>query len=84
MRSAMAPKIQAPLLVCLLLLISLLSSGIAEGLNHKVNPYSLHKDHIQMNARKLLVHDVLDYDYTGPNPKHDPKKGRSGGGGRNP
>lgn len=39
---------------------------------------------VQMNLRKLLVIDtVLDYDYTGANPKHD-RKGKPGSGGKNP
>lgn len=37
-----------------------------------------------MKSRKLLEVDaMLDYDYPGPNPKHDPRKGR-GGGAKNP
>ena len=38
----------------------------------------------KIKSRKLLEADLvqLDYDYAGPNPKHDPKRGR--GGGRNP
>lgn len=39
---------------------------------------------MQVNSRKLLALDaVLDYDYAGPNPKHDPR-GKKGGGGKNP
>ncbi|WP_285164307.1 hypothetical protein, partial [Mycobacterium tuberculosis] len=37
-------------------------------------------------GRKVLVDITLDYDYGGPNQKHDPgRKGRGGGnGGKNP
>ncbi|CAI9778899.1 unnamed protein product [Fraxinus pennsylvanica] len=40
---------------------------------------------VHVNPRKLLKVDAtLDYDYAGPNPKHD-SRGRSGGnGGKNP
>ncbi|KAI8565087.1 hypothetical protein RHMOL_Rhmol03G0233400 [Rhododendron molle] len=83
-RSAMAPRIKTSLLL-LFLLISSLSLGKAEGFNNNVNPiYSLHKGAVRMNLRKLLVFDtVLDYDYTGANPKHD-RKGKPGSGGKNP
>ncbi|KAE9464746.1 hypothetical protein C3L33_03370, partial [Rhododendron williamsianum] len=95
-RSAMALRIKTSLLLLLFLLISSLSSvnkvfsshfpqGKAEGFNNNANPiYSLHKGAIRMNLRKLLVFDtVLDYDYTGANPKHD-RKGKPGSGGKNP
>ncbi|XP_050238861.1 uncharacterized protein LOC126688269 [Mercurialis annua] len=66
-----------PLLVLFLLLIVPFSSGMVEGFREITNPdYSIHKvkmDGNQMNSRKLLV-EVLDYDDTGPNPKHDPRK----------
>ncbi|KAA8533583.1 hypothetical protein F0562_030983 [Nyssa sinensis] len=83
----MALKIKTSLLVLLLLHI-FLSSGIAEGFSDSMNHiYSVHKDGFPMNSRKLLVLDrMLDYDYAGPNPKHDPspRKGKPGGGnGRN-
>ncbi|KAA8540059.1 hypothetical protein F0562_026751 [Nyssa sinensis] len=72
----------------LLLSLLLLSSGIVEGLGESTNRiYSLHKDGVPVNSRKLLVfHEVLDYDYAGSNPKHDPRKGKpvGGGNGRNP
>ncbi|GMP24917.1 hypothetical protein CsSME_00002016 [Camellia sinensis var. sinensis] len=83
----MVMRINNPLLLFLLLLIYfLLSSGIAQGFRDNKNPiYSLHKDCAKMNSRKLLVVDaVLDYDYTGPNPKHDQRKGKPGNGGKNP
>ncbi|CAO2838593.1 unnamed protein product [Amaranthus hypochondriacus] len=47
--------------------------------------YIFNKDGMpKIKSRKLLEGDLvqLDYDYAGPNPKHDPKRGR--GGGRNP
>lgn len=40
------------------------------------------QDGLRLYGRKLLMLDaVLDYDDAGPNPKHDPRRGR---GGRNP
>jgi len=35
---------------------------------------------VTSKSRKLLEDEVLqpDYDYPGPNPKHDPKKGKGG------
>ena len=48
-----------------------------------VYPYCV-KSGVPMNSRKLLVVDtVLDYDYTGPNPKHDPRKGKPVNVGKN-
>ncbi|PSS32985.1 hypothetical protein CEY00_Acc03281 [Actinidia chinensis var. chinensis] len=81
----MAPRIKTSLLLFLLLLIYSYS-GVAEGFSDNANPiHSLHKNGVPMNSRKLLVVDtVLDYDYTGPNPKHDPRKGKPGNGGKNP
>ncbi|KAK9292599.1 hypothetical protein L1049_020573 [Liquidambar formosana] len=61
--------------------------GTVEGFKDGMNPnYLLHKDGIQMNFRKLLLLDAeLDYDDAGPNPKHDPRKGKPGiGGAKNP
>ncbi|KAF7149373.1 hypothetical protein RHSIM_Rhsim03G0210900 [Rhododendron simsii] len=83
-RSAMALRIKTSLILLLFLLISSLSSGKAEGFNNNANPiYPLRKGAIRMNLRKLLVVDtVLDYDYTGANPKHD-RKGKPGSGGKN-
>ncbi|KAK9724835.1 hypothetical protein RND81_05G101800 [Saponaria officinalis] len=40
---------------------------------------SFHKEKVTRKSRKLLEDLVqLDYDYAGPNPKHDPRKGRGG------
>nr|XP_029121125.1 uncharacterized protein LOC105047602 [Elaeis guineensis] len=39
---------------------------------------------LEMHARKALGEITLDYDYGGPNPKHDPRKGKPGNGGKNP
>ncbi|XP_059629004.1 uncharacterized protein LOC132271589 [Cornus florida] len=75
----MALRIKATLLV--LLLLTCISSGIVEGFSDRVKPtHSLLKDGgVQMNSRKLL-NSMLDYDYAGANSKHDPKKGKPGGG----
>ncbi|XP_061956021.1 uncharacterized protein LOC133677901 [Populus nigra] len=68
-----------------LLLLAPLSSGLVEGFNEGMNSYpSLHKDGIQVNTRKLLLVDELDYDDAGANRRHDPR-GRPGVGGyKNP
>ncbi|XP_021614131.1 protein PSY2 [Manihot esculenta] len=76
-------KIKTLLLVSLLLLLLLLiplSLGMVEGFREgKSQNRSLYKDGIQMStiSRKVLM-DVLDYDDTGPNTRHDPRK-KSGG-----
>ncbi|KAJ0045549.1 hypothetical protein Pint_05088 [Pistacia integerrima] len=86
--SLMALKINASLLLFLLLLIPLISSGMVEGFKDGMNPkYSLHKDDGgRVNiARKLLVDEnalVLDYDDAGANTRHDPPKKKPGGGGK--
>ncbi|KAI3950296.1 hypothetical protein MKX01_016944 [Papaver californicum] len=80
------------LLVLLLLFSSYSSSGnFVEGfdVNGAMDPASLHEDNgkkiekIKIATRKLLAepyHAVLDYDYAGPNPKHEPRKSKPGGG----
>ncbi|PSS04469.1 hypothetical protein CEY00_Acc20325 [Actinidia chinensis var. chinensis] len=81
----MATRIKISLLLFLVLLIYSYS-GVTEGFSDNANSiHSLHKNGVPMNSRKLLVvNKVLDYDYTGPNPKHDPRKGKPGNGGKNP
>ncbi|KAL6320432.1 hypothetical protein AAG906_007129 [Vitis piasezkii] len=85
--STMAIPIKASLLA-LILLLTPLSSGMAEGFKDGTSPiYLLHKDRTLVNSKKLLKLDaVLDYDYAEANPKHDPRKGKpgNGGGGKNP
>lgn len=41
----------------------------------------IHQDRAATKSRELLEEDIveLDYDYAGPNPKHDPRRGRGGG-----
>ncbi|MCL7046600.1 hypothetical protein MKW94_003060, partial [Papaver nudicaule] len=62
--------------------------GFVDG-SGAMNPAYLHKGNgmkikeIKTATRKLLAepyHAVLDYDYAGPNPKHEPRKGKPGGG----
>ncbi|KAL1550676.1 hypothetical protein AAHA92_18609 [Salvia divinorum] len=46
---------------------------------------SPHKAGVHAHSRKLLEFDVvLDYDKAGPNPKHEPRGKKGGGGARNP
>ncbi|KAH0978750.1 hypothetical protein GBA52_005927 [Prunus armeniaca] len=86
----MALRINVFLLLLLflsLLLIPLSSVGIVnEGFKEDgIDPiHLLHKDGIVMNSRKLWMLDATmqDYDDTGANQKHDPR--RKPGNGRNP
>nr|GMC62916.1 uncharacterized protein LOC108225580 [Ipomoea batatas]GMC64725.1 uncharacterized protein LOC108225580 [Ipomoea batatas] len=76
-----------------LVLLLFLSPGTLEGFRNGVmmnSFYMLHKQNIQNkggvggNGRKMVeLEAVLDYDYAGPNTKHDPR-GRKGGNGKNP
>ncbi|KAI3867325.1 hypothetical protein MKW98_001759, partial [Papaver atlanticum] len=63
--------------------------NVAVGFFHEngaMNPASLHEgngEKMKIATRKLLAepyHAVLDYDYAGANPKHEPRKGKPGGG----
>ncbi|CAL9008890.1 unnamed protein product [Prunus brigantina] len=86
----MALRINVFLLLLLflsLLLIPLSSVGIVnEGFKEDgIEPiHLLHKDGIVVNSRKLWILDATmqDYDDTGANQKHDPR--RKPGNGRNP
>ncbi|KAM7463636.1 hypothetical protein LguiA_031757 [Lonicera macranthoides] len=74
-------KSTSVLVYFLLFICLLLSSGVVEGFSCGSNNfYSLHKkdDGVRIKSRKVLVHEevVLDYDYPGANPRHDPKKGK--------
>ncbi|KAL0304428.1 UNVERIFIED_CONTAM: hypothetical protein Sradi_6310900 [Sesamum radiatum] len=84
----MNPRTKASLGISLLLFMMLISAGMIEASGIGTIPlHSLHKAGgvIRANSRKLLGLDaVLDYDYAGPNPKHDPRGRRGGGGSRNP
>ncbi|KAG6745541.1 hypothetical protein POTOM_050037 [Populus tomentosa] len=85
---AMAPalRIKTFLLLSLLLLAPLSSSGLVEGFKEGMNRHhdSFVKDGIHMiDTRKLLL-DTVDYDEPGPSHKHDPKTKPGGGGGRSP
>ncbi|KAI3783838.1 hypothetical protein L1987_42926 [Smallanthus sonchifolius] len=77
----MAFSTKTTLLISFLLLVY-----ICSGHNGAARPvYSLQKDGFRLHARKLLVIDVvLDYDDATANPRHDPRRGRGGGCGRNP
>ncbi|KAG8381120.1 hypothetical protein BUALT_Bualt06G0089400 [Buddleja alternifolia] len=80
----MNPRIKGSLLILLFLFV-FISSGIFEGSDIGANRLVglLRKGGGGAKSRKLMgFNAVLDYDYAGPNPKHDPR-GRKGGG-RNP
>ncbi|CAA2980193.1 Hypothetical predicted protein [Olea europaea subsp. europaea] len=86
MTTAMSLRIKISLLVSLFLLLFLLSPGTSQGFGIGVNKVDLLHEgwrpgtlHVHANPRKLLKVDAsLDYDYAGPNPKHD-SRGRRGG-----
>ncbi|KAK1431606.1 hypothetical protein QVD17_08079 [Tagetes erecta] len=78
----MASSTKTTLLISFLLLVYILSNHIADA--RPVN-YSLDKDGSKLHPKKHSMLDAtLDYDDAGPNPKHDPRKGRGGGSGKNP
>ncbi|KAI5561763.1 hypothetical protein POPTR_015G010500v4 [Populus trichocarpa] len=83
----MAPtlRIKTFLLLSLLLLAPLSSSGLVEGFKEGMHPHnSFVKDGIHMiNARKLLL-DMLDYGDAGANHKHDPRGKAVVVGGKSP
>ncbi|KAJ8626164.1 hypothetical protein MRB53_019471 [Persea americana] len=75
--------------VFLLLLLLHSYSGEAQGVENVVEPphrfhaEPTHRFH-KMNVRKLMLEDtLLEYDYGGPNTRHDPKRGKPGIG-KNP
>ncbi|XP_006350627.1 uncharacterized protein [Solanum tuberosum] len=74
----MRPTSKAFILFILFLIF--VSSGTVEGsLGNGLN--SIHKFQKGMREipRKLMVVDAtLDYDYAGPNPRHDPTRKRGG------
>ncbi|CAD5170343.1 unnamed protein product [Musa acuminata subsp. malaccensis] len=67
-------------LIFLLLILLLASSSCQAGRTQtgKEPAYLV----ARMNSRKALLETTLDYDYGGANPKHDPKKGKPGIGGK--
>ncbi|KAL7147325.1 hypothetical protein ABFS83_06G099800 [Erythranthe nasuta] len=84
----MNPRIKLCSVVIFLLLI-FLYAGTNEfsGISSKNPLRSFHKVRSETHSRKLMGFEaLLDYDYAGPNPKHDPrgKKGGGGGGSKNP
>ncbi|XP_073115038.1 uncharacterized protein [Elaeis guineensis] len=74
-----------PMLICLILLFETFSSQV-RSIDDGIKPgYLVSKGpNLEMHARKALGEITLDYDYGGPNPKHDPRKGKPGNGGKNP
>ncbi|KAH6770963.1 hypothetical protein C2S52_015766 [Perilla frutescens var. hirtella] len=78
----MNPRIKCCVL-CSVLLFMLLNAGRIEcsgiSINTLPSPKKVAKVHAK--SRKLMeLNVVLDYDYAGPNPKHEPR-GKKGGGG---
>ncbi|KAL1550675.1 hypothetical protein AAHA92_18609 [Salvia divinorum] len=76
--------------LCLVLVIMLFNAGTIEcsatATGGTTNTFlSPHKAGVHAHSRKLLEFDVvLDYDKAGPNPKHEPRGKKGGGGARNP
>ncbi|XP_017255971.1 uncharacterized protein LOC108225580 [Daucus carota subsp. sativus] len=80
----MVPRIKSTIIVFLVLFINL-SPGTAESFNNGArSTCSLHEDGtIRVNSRRLLSHDVLDYDDAGANTKHIDPRAKRGSGGKN-
>ncbi|KAK4351002.1 hypothetical protein RND71_030315 [Anisodus tanguticus] len=75
----MRPTSKAFAFLLLLLFLIFVSSGTVEGLGNGANHiYKLQKKNgVKEIPRKLMVLDaVLDYDYAGPNSRHDPSRKR--------
>ncbi|CAN4085688.1 unnamed protein product [Withania somnifera] len=69
----MRPTSKAFLL--LVLFVIFVSSSTVEGLGNGVNRIHKFQKKMREIPRKLMVVDaMLDYDYAGPNPRHDPRK----------
>ncbi|WOG90881.1 hypothetical protein DCAR_0310127 [Daucus carota subsp. sativus] len=83
----MVSRIKTSLLVLLVVLSFYLSSGTVDGFSNGAKLInSLRQDgslRVNLSSRKLLSHDVSDYDEAGANTKHDPRGRRGGGGGKN-
>ncbi|KAL9163093.1 hypothetical protein ABFS82_06G019300 [Erythranthe guttata] len=79
----MSTRIKGSLVFLFFLLMFLLSSGIINLYGVGTNPlHLLPEGEVRAKTRKLMGFvQVLDYDYAGPNPKHDPRGKRGGGGG---
>ncbi|XP_042503388.1 uncharacterized protein LOC122080651 [Macadamia integrifolia] len=86
--SAMTPQIKILLLFFLVLFILSPSSrveGFKDGMKKVTHPIDEAMIIKLMKSRKLMEVTIMDYDDAGPNPKHDPRKGKPGGGGaKNP
>ncbi|KAL1532055.1 hypothetical protein AAHA92_32115 [Salvia divinorum] len=74
----MNPRIQS---LAMVLILIILSAGAVKGSDH-IAANAIHKAGVGTNSRKLLGLDLvlLDYDFAGPNEKHD-SKGKKGGKG---
>ncbi|KAG5617289.1 hypothetical protein H5410_017113 [Solanum commersonii] len=74
----MRPTSKAFILFILFLIF--VSSGTVEGsLGNGLNHIHKFQKRMREIPRKLIVVDaVLDYDYAGPNPRHDPTRKRGG------
>ncbi|KAM3381778.1 putative protein isoform X1 [Capsicum galapagoense] len=68
-------KFTSKAFVLLVLFLIFVSSGTVEGLGTDVNRIHNFQKKMREIPRKLMgVDAVLDYDYAGPNPRHDPRK----------
>ncbi|MCD7448655.1 hypothetical protein HAX54_045303 [Datura stramonium] len=65
--------------VLLVLFLIFVSSGTVERLGNGINRIHKFQKKMREIPRKLMVLDaMLDYDYAGPNPRHDPSRKRGG------
>ncbi|CAN4089533.1 unnamed protein product [Withania somnifera] len=73
----MRPTYEAFLLL-VLFLIFVYSGTTVEDLGNGVNRIHKFQKKVSEIPRMMVVHGVLDYDYAGPNPRHDPTRKRGG------
>ncbi|XP_039126577.1 uncharacterized protein LOC120262507 isoform X2 [Dioscorea cayenensis subsp. rotundata] len=59
------------------------SYGIVENKEEIISLLKMENKVIKMHGRKVLMDMIMDYEYGGPNSKHDPRRARPGMAGRN-
>ncbi|XP_039126575.1 uncharacterized protein LOC120262507 isoform X1 [Dioscorea cayenensis subsp. rotundata] len=58
-------------------------AGIVENKEEIISLLKMENKVIKMHGRKVLMDMIMDYEYGGPNSKHDPRRARPGMAGRN-
>ncbi|KAH7682225.1 hypothetical protein IHE45_05G107900 [Dioscorea alata] len=59
------------------------SYGSVENREEIISLLRMENKVIKMHGRKVLMDMIMDYEYGGPNSKHDPRRARPGMAGRN-